>query len=278
MLFFEFFFPIVFFFVGLALASFGNVIIYRENSGMGLLSKTRSICPKCEHELAWYDNIPLLSYLILKGKCRYCHEPISKRYPLVELCGGLLTTLTYFVFAYFYEGKTMQFHYLSSPLSIVKSIAYSLILLCLFIGSFTDSFNRNIPLYLSIPTIVLSLGMYVAEAIVKKSYLPFNLISVGIAIVFFVLSYMIGVIFFKREVMGLGDIIILVGLSFSVDFISYLAFVILITLTASIYEMIHMKKKGRREIPFVPYIFLGVLFLAYLAPLFSQWYFGLMGF
>jgi leader peptidase (prepilin peptidase)/N-methyltransferase len=55
----------------------------------GIVRK-RSFCPKCGHMIAWYDNIPLVSYIFLRGRCRHCHEHISWRYPLVELLGGLI--------------------------------------------------------------------------------------------------------------------------------------------------------------------------------------------
>lgn len=276
-LFFEIFLPIVFVLAGLALASFGNVIIYRENQGMSLLSPKRSICPICQHTLSWYDNIPLISYLWLRGKCRYCKGKISPRYPLVEAVGGLLFLSSYLLYAYVLEGEIGVFHYLSSPLGIVKSIAFSLVLLALFIGLFTDIYNRNIPLYLSLTIVFCSIGMYVAQAVVERSVLPYHLYALMIAFVFFVLSYLLGRLLLKKEVMGLGDVIVLVSLSLTVDFISYLAFVILITLSASLYEAIRMKRKGRREIPFIPYIFGGTLFLAYLSSLFSSWYFGALG-
>ncbi len=276
-LFFEIFLPIVFVLSGLALASFGNVIIYRENQGMSLLSPKRSICPTCQHTLSWYDNIPLISYLCLRGKCRYCKAKISLRYPLVEAVGGWLFLSSYLIYAYVLEGEIGVFHYLSSPLSIVKSITFSLALLALFIGSFTDVYNRNIPLYISLTIVFCSIGMYVSQAVVEKSVLPYHLYALMIAFVFFVLSYLLGRLLLKKEVMGLGDVIILVSLSLTVDFISYLAFIILITLSASLYEAIRMKLKGRREIPFVPYIFGGTLFLAHLSELFSSWYFGALG-
>ncbi|MHB8896504.1 MAG: prepilin peptidase, partial [Candidatus Geothermincolia bacterium] len=67
---------------GLIFGSFFNVVIYRTPQDMGL--GDRSICPECGMVIRWYDNIPLLSYALLKGRCRGCRKPISIRYPLVE--------------------------------------------------------------------------------------------------------------------------------------------------------------------------------------------------
>lgn len=78
--------PFVF---GLLIGSFFNVLIYRLPRGQSVVVG-RSKCTRCKSGIAWYDNIPVLSYLILRGKCRRCGEGISVRYPLVELCAGVL--------------------------------------------------------------------------------------------------------------------------------------------------------------------------------------------
>ncbi|PRP90400.1 prepilin peptidase [Enhygromyxa salina] len=70
--------------------SFANVVIYRLPLGLSV-ARPRSRCPGCETPIAWYDNIPILSYLLLRGRCRKCDEPFSARYLLVELLAGLLS-------------------------------------------------------------------------------------------------------------------------------------------------------------------------------------------
>lgn len=77
------------FVVGLLLGSFVNVVVTRLPRGESLWAP-RSRCPHCRQPLAWYDNIPLVSYVFLRGRCRACHAAIPWRYPLVELAGGLL--------------------------------------------------------------------------------------------------------------------------------------------------------------------------------------------
>jgi leader peptidase (prepilin peptidase)/N-methyltransferase len=72
---------------GLAIGSFLNVVVYRVPAGMSVVHP-RSACPNCGHEISARENIPLLSWLVLRGKCSNCAEPISKRYPLVELAGA----------------------------------------------------------------------------------------------------------------------------------------------------------------------------------------------
>jgi leader peptidase (prepilin peptidase)/N-methyltransferase len=77
------------FLFGLVFGSFGNVVIWRLPRGESL-SVPASHCPQCETPIAWYDNIPIVSWLVLLGRCRACGEPISVRYPAVELASGLL--------------------------------------------------------------------------------------------------------------------------------------------------------------------------------------------
>jgi leader peptidase (prepilin peptidase)/N-methyltransferase len=85
------------FLMGLILGSFVNVVITRLPQGESLWSP-RSRCPRCRQPLAWYDNIPLISYAFLRGRCRACHALISWRYPLVELTGGLMVLALWLTF------------------------------------------------------------------------------------------------------------------------------------------------------------------------------------
>ena len=80
------------FIVGLCVGSFLNVVIARVPEGRSVVSP-RSACPRCGAEIEWYDNVPLVSYALLRARCRRCGEPISIRYPIVELLTGLLFVL-----------------------------------------------------------------------------------------------------------------------------------------------------------------------------------------
>src|SRR5207302_7051846 len=75
---------------GLIFGSFLNVCIYRLPRDLSVMSPSRSFCPACEHQIAWYDNIPVVSYLLLRARCRHCGAHIPLRYPLVELLTGVL--------------------------------------------------------------------------------------------------------------------------------------------------------------------------------------------
>lgn len=85
------------FLVTTCIGSFLNVVIYRLPNGMSV-AKPPSHCPKCDHMLKWYDNIPIISYITLGGKCRYCGCKITPRYLIVELLTGIISTLIFYRF------------------------------------------------------------------------------------------------------------------------------------------------------------------------------------
>jgi len=78
--------------LGLAVGSFLNVVLHRLPRGQSLV-RPASHCPRCDHPIAARDNVPVLSWLVLGGRCRSCRQPIPARYPLVELAGGLAFAL-----------------------------------------------------------------------------------------------------------------------------------------------------------------------------------------
>lgn len=88
-------FYIYIFILGLVIGSFINCFVWRLHKKEGLWN--RSYCPKCSKKLTWYDNIPVVSYLILKAKCRYCKKGISCQYPVVELVTGILFLIAFMV-------------------------------------------------------------------------------------------------------------------------------------------------------------------------------------
>ena len=90
-------FYIFFFLTGLAIGSFANVCIYRIPLNLSVV-KPRSCCPGCKKQIKWYDNIPVLSYLFLAGKCRCCKGKISVIYPVVELMTGFSFVLLFYFY------------------------------------------------------------------------------------------------------------------------------------------------------------------------------------
>ena len=89
--------------LGACLGSFSNVLIYRLPRNLQV-ARGRSRCPSCEATVAWYDNVPILSWLLLRGKCRICRAPIAVRYPLVELGGALCAVAGILRFGWTVEG------------------------------------------------------------------------------------------------------------------------------------------------------------------------------
>ncbi len=127
------------FFLGLAFGSFLNVCIYRLPLGLSVVTP-RSACPRCKQPIAFYDNLPVLSWLILRGRCRHCEAAISVRYLLIELLTGVL-----FPGCYAYAGLT---------LATLKYCVFGFLLLGLI---FTDAETKLLPDKLTLPGIVLGL-------------------------------------------------------------------------------------------------------------------------
>jgi leader peptidase (prepilin peptidase)/N-methyltransferase len=110
------------FILGLCLGSFLNVLIYRLPHSLPITG--RSFCPKCKKKISWQDNIPILSFIFLHGRCRFCHSPISIQYPLVELTTGIVT-----VFMVFHlRGVPQAQHHLGGVLSQLV-VVYALIVI-----------------------------------------------------------------------------------------------------------------------------------------------------
>ena len=133
------FFAAAIFFFGLAFGSFLNVCIYRLPLGLSVVTP-RSACPKCKHPIAFYDNLPVLSWLILRGRCRQCKAKISPRYLLIELLTGVI-----FLACYWYFGLT---------LSTLKFCTFAFLLLGLI---FTDAETKLLPDKLTLPGLALGL-------------------------------------------------------------------------------------------------------------------------
>ncbi|MBU1127160.1 prepilin peptidase, partial [Patescibacteria group bacterium] len=91
------------FLAGLCVGSFVNVLVYRLNNDLSPL-RGRSVCPSCKKKISWYDNIPIISFIFLKGRCRKCKSSISWRYPLIELTSALVFVLIFVLndFSLFY--------------------------------------------------------------------------------------------------------------------------------------------------------------------------------
>ena len=173
------------FIAGMSIGSFLNVVIYRLPRNKSII-RPRSFCPSCGKKIPFYLNIPIISYLMLGGKCKYCKTRISPRYLIVELLSGL-TVVGYFA----YYGLNMQG---------LAAVILTLILIPIF---FIDFEHRIIPDVITIPGMVIGFGLsfFTTDpgwigAIIGILIGGGGLLSVG----------MIGDTVFKKESLGGGDV------------------------------------------------------------------------
>lgn len=228
---------ILVFIVGLSIGSFLNVLIYRLPREKKFVFG-RSFCPSCKNEIKFYDNIPVLSYLILAGKCRFCKSKISIRYPLVELLNSL--AYLFFFFQYGVSYNFLIFCFLSSALIVIF---------------FVDIDFQIIPDSITLPGMIIGLAI---------SFLPnsIGIISslIGLAVGGGVL-YLIAILgdwLFKKDSMGGGDIKMTAMLG---AFLGWQKVVLIfftgacLGLVASIIMMIVSKNiRSTRVIPFGPFL------------------------
>jgi leader peptidase (prepilin peptidase)/N-methyltransferase len=144
------------FVLGLAFGSFLNVCIYRLPLGLSTVTP-RSACPKCKQLIAFYDNLPVISWLLLRGRCRHCKTRISARYLFIELLTGVL-----FVGCYAYSGLTIM---------TLKYCVFGFLLLGLI---FTDAETKLLPDKLTLPGLALGLvfSLMVPVNDVASQFLP----------------------------------------------------------------------------------------------------------
>jgi len=229
---------------GAAIGSFLNVCIYRLPEQQSI-AKPLSQCPHCHHPIRFYDNIPLISYLILKGKCRDCGEKISWRYPLVELITAILALL---LFAKFY--LTLNF------------LVFFIFTAVLIVITFIDLDHQIIPDLLTLPGIPIFflLAVFVVGV-------PWMEAAIGLLIgggVLFVIALGYEVIT-KREGMGGGDIKLLAmigGFLGWKSLIFVLLFSSLLGAVIGIALMLIKKEDMKYAVPFGP--FLSAAAVAYL--------------
>lgn len=232
---------------GLIFGSFLNVCIYRiprEKS----LAWPPSSCPGCGARIKWYDNIPVLSYLFLLGKCRSCKSPISIQYPVVELITGALTLL--FVWRF---GITV---WTFAALAAV----YALVVL-----SVIDFQFMIIPDRCSLGLIGLGLAFAWCNPAFSGAWWQKELASLlgaGVGLFGVLALALIGTWLFKKEAMGGGDVKLMGGVGALIGWegvITTIVFASFFGLVYAVFLMIFKGKKGSDAIPFGPFLSLGAL-------------------
>lgn len=227
---------------GAVVGSFLNVVILRLPHDDQSIIFPASHCPQCNTSLAWYENIPILSFIVLRGKCRHCRTSISIQYPVVEILMAMLSAGLYYRF-----GLT------------VTAAGYFLFCAALLVIIFIDIHHQIIPDVISLPGIIAGfLFSLVSDTVTWQSSL-IGLFFGGGVLYAVALSY---ALLRKIDGMGGGDIKLLAMIGAWLGWQS-LPFVILVSsATGSIAGLIAMrsqKKGGQTRIPFGPFLSLAAL-------------------
>lgn len=229
----------------LAIGSFLNACIHRLPRGISLLNPPRSFCPECSETIRWWQNMPIFSYLLLKGRCYFCNTPISWQYPAVEL-GSV------FIVLWFYQqfGFSAYFFF------------YAPLFLGLLALSIIDAYFRRI--LNSILLFLLSYGILVNWYL---NLLPWEeaIIAVLLSMLPLMLARYLGNLLLKKESMGMGDIKLAGLLGF---YLGWPSFYLLLFLAASIallfyfFTKIILRKPISSQLPFAPFLSLGAFAVA----------------
>lgn len=245
-------FTLFFFIFGLVFGSFFNVVGLRIPKNESIVYPN-SHCPKCNHELSWYENIPVLSYIILRGKCRVCKSRISTIYPIMELVTGIL-------FAF-------SFHYFGWSQETAAAILLSSLLVIITVSDIA---------YMMISDKVL-VFFFIAFVILRIVY-PLSpwWDSILAAFIGFGILYLLGVI--SRGGMGGGDIKLLFVLGIVLGTKATLMTLFLASLFGALFGLGVIVVKGyqkRTPIPFGPFIGMGALFSYFFSDMLIRWYIGM---
>jgi leader peptidase (prepilin peptidase) / N-methyltransferase len=263
----------VVFVFGLSVGSFLNSVIYRLEKEESFL-KGRSYCPECRHLLSFLDLIPVFSFLVLRGKCRYCKKPISWQYPLVELAAGIIFLL---IFNYQLSISNQS---LSPNYQTLFSIFYFLIISCFLIIIFVyDLRHYIIPDKVVYPAILVSGIWYLASGIFFGDLAKYQILnaiySAAGAAAFFLFIVLIS----RGKWMGVGDIKLAAFMGLILGYPGILVALFLAFFTGAIMGVgliISGKKKLSSEIPFGPFLTVGTFLAFFWGQSLISWYFDVL--
>ena len=238
--------------LGAMVGSFLNVCIYRFPQG-GSIVVPRSRCPRCGTPIRWYDNIPLVSFILLRGKCRTCGGQISIQYPLVEAAGAALLVVLY------------------CKVGLSFDLLEDAILLFILLGiAVTDVRTYTIPDGFSVSGIVLGLLL---------SFLPGGITPLESLIGLLVgggslyLVALIGEFIFKKEAMGGGDVKMLAMIGAFLGWPGVLFTLFVGSLTGSfIFGWINFVLRKKKLVPFGMFLAIGAGVYTFAGPELIAWY------
>lgn len=229
------------FLFGAVIGSFLNVVIYRLPHGTSIVTP-RSFCPHCKRTIPARENIPILSYILLRGRCSGCGKPISIHYPAIEFITGVL-----FVFFFLRYNISVEF------------FAYLVFISILIAVSGIDFSSKTIYITIVIPGIIVGLALQ----LVQNNFLP-GLVGMLFGGGFILLIRIMGGWAYKKEVMGMGDVYLTAMIGAFVGWPLIIVGIFLAALSGSILSIIyivstHQSMKGgmKREIPFGPFLSIG---------------------
>ena len=220
---------------GLLFGSFLNVLILRIPKEESVVFPA-SHCPSCKHDLKWWHNIPLISWLLLGGKCAFCKEKISFQYPLVELLSMLIFFLAYFV-----------------NTDVVHSVVVGLVFTLLLALSLIDLRYKAVPDSLNLAALTLAIF---ASSSILTNFTNALLFAGGFALLRFYVSFII-----KKEALGEADIMIAATIGAMVG-IKMGLFTIFLSALIALPVFIYIKERDY-EVPFIPFLALA-LFIVYI--------------
>ena len=238
------------FVIGLVFGSFYNVVGLRLPNNESIVFPG-SHCPKCNHKLAWYENIPVLSYLFLRGKCKNCEQKIDIIYPLIELLTGILFAITYYLY-----GFSEEF--------LIGIILASLVII-IFVS------DTKYMIILDSPTVISIILIFIIKWVYEG--IKVSLLSLLYGLFIFGIMYLlliIGNFLFKKESLGGGDI----KLSFVAGMVlgPYLGlfYIVLGSFLAFPYAIYTIIKNKNGVLPFGPFLASAMLILFYNIDLFDK--------
>lgn len=223
-----------------------NVCIYRMPAKLSIVTPG-SFCPKCNHPIRWYQNIPVASYVILGGKCAYCKEGISPGYIVVEMLTALLLVGLYVAF-----GTTAKF------------FSYSVLTCCLIVVTFIDLATYEIPDEVTVGS--LAAGVVFAAALPSLFDVSSRLESVAAAITGIVAGggaiYIMGLVggaIFKKEAMGGGDVKLMAAIGAFLGWKLVILSFFIAPFFGVIFGVIMKFKEKKDVIPYGPFLSLGAV-------------------
>ena len=223
---------IVFFIFGIVIGSFLNVVILRAPKGESVVFPA-SHCPTCKTPLKWWHNIPIFSYIALRGKCAFCGEKISIQYPLIELMSGFIVAIVYYKNGFNIFSLMLMATFLSLLVSSVVDLKYKAI-----------TYTMNV--------LPVTFAIFSSANIVEN--FTNALLFAGGAV--FIRDYVSAII--KKEAMGDGDILVFATMG-AVLGVKLSLMAIFLGAVFAIFPSIYNRiAKKDLELPFIPFLSLGL--------------------